>query len=116
MPTAMQLWGLVRVGVNLSHVKAARAWDKPAPNVWGRAEPFVLCVHIRGPPPATSLCATALGLLLATPNQSGGAVAPRGVPVAARLGPALVAPGLTSVVRSPSFCREVKRGNLGVVG
>lgn len=31
--------------MNLTHVKPARAWDKPASHVWGCAEPFVLSVQ-----------------------------------------------------------------------
>lgn len=88
-----ELWMKGTAG-RLSHVKSTRAWGKPA---WRAISPLSASNHV-------SMGHSSSPGLHPAPQTA----VPRGVPVAARLSPALAVSGLTSMVRNPSFHKEVK--------
>lgn len=111
VPTAMPMVGSGQAELRmkgsagwLTHVKPTRPWDKPASQVWGCEELSVLSV-----PPSTSPWAMAPHWRCSWPpgQQRGEATAPHEVHIAAKLSPVLVVSGLTSMVRNPSFHKEV---------
>lgn len=82
----------------LTRVKPTRAWSKPVKN---HLSSQCLQPHLCGPWLLTSAAPGPPG------QQRGEDTAPHKVHVAAKLSPALVVSGLTSMVRNPSFYKEV---------